>query len=207
MHVFVSQKTLSPVRWHEAFPDSVTVRTPSEVRGLAKGKGCVWLDFTSLTPADRQLWLVQCQDLKRPVIVLSNVPNDDEAIRVFSSGACGYCHVLAAVNQLREVALVVEHGGYWVGSSFIEKVLQLSAHHLSHAPEHEAFPFADLLTEREMMVAHEVAHGATNREIASSLDITERTVKAHLASIFSKTGARDRIQLVLMLNQLETTIA
>jgi len=207
MHVFVSQKTLSPVRWHEAFPDSVTVRSPNEVRDLAKDKGCVWLDFTSLTPADRQLWLAQCQDLKCPIIVLSNVPNDDEAIRVFSSGACGYCHVLAAVNQLREVALVVEHGGYWVGSSFIEKVLQLSAHHLSHAPEQDAFPFADLLTEREMMVAHEVAHGATNREIASSLDITERTVKAHLASIFSKTGARDRIQLVLMLNQLESTVA
>ncbi|WP_370277735.1 response regulator transcription factor [Pontibacterium sp.] len=205
MHVFVSQKPLSPVRWHQAFPDAITVRTPDEASAVARGKGCVWLDFTCLKPVDRQLWLEQAKALKCPVVVLSNVPNDDEAVHVFSAGACGYCHVLAAAQQLQEVALVVEHGGYWVGSSFIEKVLQLSADKLSQVPAPEECPYSELLTEREMMVAREVARGATNKEIASSLEITERTVKAHLASIFAKTGARDRIQLVLRLNHIASS--
>lgn len=205
MHVFVSQKPLSPVRWHQAFPDSITVRTPSEVSAVMRGKSCVWLDFTSLTAVDRLLWLEQAKQLCCPIVVLSNIPNNDEAVHVFGAGACGYCHVLAAVNQLREVALVVEHGGYWVGSSFIERVLQLSAGHMQDVIHTEEIDCSDLLTEREQMVAREVARGATNREIASSLEITERTVKAHLASIFAKTGARDRIQLVLMLNHFSST--
>ena len=45
----------------------------------------------------------------------------------------------------------------------------------------------------------EVAKGATNKEVARALDITERTVKAHLGSAFGKLGVRDRLQLVLRL--------
>ena len=205
MHVFVSRKPLSPVRWHQAFADAITVRTPAEAKVVLKGKSCIWLDFTCLDPAERQLWLQEAKALNRPVIVLSNVPNDDEAMHVYSAGACGYCHVLAAPHQLKEIALVVEHGGYWVGSTFIEKVLRLSADKLSGTTDAMDLSVNSLLTEREQMVAREVARGATNKEIASSLEITERTVKAHLASIFSKTGARDRIQLVLMLNQVSST--
>lgn len=205
MHVFVSRKPLSPVRWHQAFPDAVTVRAPVEVKNVLQGKGCIWLDFTGLDATDRQIWLKDASEIERPVIVLSNVPNDEEALRVYSAGASGYCHVLAAPEQLLEIALVVQHGGYWVGSTFIEKVLRLSANKLANTSGNMDYSLNGLLTEREQMVAQEVAQGATNKEIASSLEITERTVKAHLASIFAKTGARDRIQLVLMLNKVEST--
>ena len=54
------------------------------------------------------------------------------------------------------------------------------------------------------MVADQVAHGATNREIAQSLEITERTVKAHLSSIFRKLEVRDRVQLALAMNNIPT---
>jgi len=54
-----------------------------------------------------------------------------------------------------------------------------------------------VLTPRERDVAIEVAHGATNKEVAQRLNITERTVKAHLGAVFEKLGVRDRLQLVL----------
>jgi len=59
---------------------------------------------------------------------------------------------------------------------------------------------ADCLSEREVQVARLIANGASNKEIADRLVITERTVKAHLTAIFEKLGVRDRLQLSLRVN-------
>ncbi len=202
MHVFVSQKKLSPVRWHETFPDALTVRTPQEAQRLHQGEGLVWLDFTALSAAEKARWLQCTEQLQCPVVVLSNLPNDGESMQVFGAGAAGYCHVLATPALLKEIALVVEHGGYWVGAEFIGKVLKVSARHMQPVSCEGASFYTDL-TEREQMVAQLVAQGASNKEIAGSLGITERTTKAHLASLFAKSGARDRVHLVLLLNEHE----
>jgi DNA-binding NarL/FixJ family response regulator len=59
------------------------------------------------------------------------------------------------------------------------------------------------LSAREREIAHLVARGLKNRDIASQLSISENTVKRHLQSIFGKTGARDRLELaVLALSEL-----
>ena len=52
------------------------------------------------------------------------------------------------------------------------------------------------VTSREMDVLHLVADGLGNREIASRLYLSPRTVKSHVASLFRKTGARHRMDLV-----------
>ena len=57
-----------------------------------------------------------------------------------------------------------------------------------------------MLTTRERLVAEAIAAGKTNKEAARELDITERTVKAHLGAVFDKLGVRDRLQLVLLLS-------
>ena len=59
-----------------------------------------------------------------------------------------------------------------------------------------------VLTARERMVAERVAIGASNREIAEALEISERTVKSHLSSIFEKLAIRDRVQLALAVNRV-----
>jgi len=60
------------------------------------------------------------------------------------------------------------------------------------------------LSAREHQVAQAVARGGTNKEIARAMGITERTVKAHLSAIFEKLGVRDRLQLSLIVNGVET---
>ncbi|MBV5337679.1 MAG: response regulator transcription factor [Deltaproteobacteria bacterium] len=55
------------------------------------------------------------------------------------------------------------------------------------------------LTEREREVAVLVAHGECNKEIARELNIAERTVKAHLSTVFEKLDVRDRLQLAIHL--------
>jgi DNA-binding CsgD family transcriptional regulator len=55
------------------------------------------------------------------------------------------------------------------------------------------------LSDRESEVARLVAEGLTDRQIASRLFISERTVHAHLRAAFAKTGARNRVLLVVWL--------
>ena len=52
----------------------------------------------------------------------------------------------------------------------------------------------DSLTSRELEVLIQVANGMFNKEIANSLDISERTVKNHISNIFKKIGVFDRTQ-------------
>jgi DNA-binding NarL/FixJ family response regulator len=53
------------------------------------------------------------------------------------------------------------------------------------------------------MVAVHASRGASNKEIAAALHITERTVKAHISVMFEKLAVRDRVQLALKLNNVD----
>ncbi len=58
-----------------------------------------------------------------------------------------------------------------------------------------------LLSRREMEVAHLIAGGATNREIAAALFVAERTVKTHIEHILNKLGVGSRAQVAVWLTQ------
>ena len=53
------------------------------------------------------------------------------------------------------------------------------------------------LTQREILILKEVAHGLSNQEIADKLFISVPTVKTHIGHILAKTGSRDRVQAVV----------
>jgi two-component system nitrate/nitrite response regulator NarL len=57
------------------------------------------------------------------------------------------------------------------------------------------------LTRMEHKVAELVARGRANLEIAADLDIAERTVKAHLTSVYEKTKTGSRLSLALLINR------
>jgi two-component system nitrate/nitrite response regulator NarL len=59
----------------------------------------------------------------------------------------------------------------------------------------------ETLTKREREIADLIAQGQSNLEIAANLDITERTVKAHLSSIYEKTKTGSRLNLALLYNR------
>lgn len=54
------------------------------------------------------------------------------------------------------------------------------------------------LSERERQIAYYVARGMKNKDIGQELSISENTVKRHLQSIFTKTGAHDRLELAVL---------
>ncbi|PLW83790.1 DNA-binding response regulator [Kineobactrum sediminis] len=190
-------------RWREAFPAarvfSLIGDIPDEAARLQQ---VVWLDITGLDVAQRLSRLREVVASGYRVVVMSATPAEAEAFEALNAGAVGYCHVEAAPEQLREVALVVAHGGLWMLPELVQRLMSVSLRVMSRlAPEH---PELDALTARELMVAEQVALGASNREIAGTLDITERTVKAHLSVIFEKLHLRDRVQLALVMNNVPT---
>lgn len=134
------------------------------------------------------------------IVVLANVPDQAEALYALSLGALAYVHAYAAEETLREIETVISHGGVWVGNELLQKLIHVSTTLVSNQPDYVENQLAQL-TKREQEVAAEAAKGLSNKEIARILNITERTVKAHLASIFSNLKVKDRLQLALMLNK------
>ena len=64
---------------------------------------------------------------------------------------------------------------------------------------------ATKLTSRELDVLRLLARGSSNRIIARTLDISEKTVKNHLSSIYFKIGATDRTQAALYAQYVDLT--
>lgn len=201
--IFVSPGGAMRDRWREAFPNARVAESLDSVPSLCEASGCVlWLDASQLDEPERAATLRQAVAQDYRVVVMTPSPGEANAFRALSMGAVGYCHLEAAPRQLREIATVVEHGGIWMLPELVRRLMALSLRVASPpAPEP---PELDALTARELMVARLVAQGESNRGIAEVLEITERTVKAHLTAIFEKLKVRDRVQLALAMNNIVT---
>lgn len=132
------------------------------------------------------------------VVVASSRPHDEEGTKVLASGAVGYCHTHAPAPALSQVLQVVQAGEIWMGRSLVTRLLRL-VEARAGGNENETWDAA-LLTEREHVVARRAAIGEANAEIATALGITERTVKAHLSSVFEKLKVNDRLHLALLVH-------
>jgi DNA-binding NarL/FixJ family response regulator len=190
-------------RWREAFRGA---KAAKPVEGdLSKPAGLpqvVWLRLASNEDVAQQLARVPSALRGVPLVVLSDLPADEEALAAFAAGARGYCNTHATAAVLQQVAGVVLQGGLWIGQSLMQRLLGATARVPVPAAARADHPEAwmDALTEREREVARAVASGASNKEVARMLGITERTVKAHVGAVLEKLGVRDRLQLSLVVN-------
>lgn len=192
-HVFITQRLPSTAVWQQAFADA---KVQAGAAGLAVDIDILWLHLGSQEIASCLATLPR--PLNTKLVVLSDIPNDDEGLAALDAGAVGYCNASAAVDVLVQVADVVRQGGLWVGPSLLNRLLR-------HTTQNQARPrqnWAQCLTPREAEIARAASRGQSNREIATELGITERTVKAHLTVVFDKLQLRDRLQLSLHVHGL-----
>lgn len=195
-HSFVLQSGELLSRWVEAFPGAVAV--------AADGVGVseellLWVRLPQGQSPELLLGSIKRRaNVNTKLIALSDTPNDDEGLACLSAGASAYINTHASPEALRQVAEVVGQGGLWIGASLMQRLLRSSAALVATQPTTKNK--LHVLTGREREVAEAVARGDSNKEIAKQLNITERTVKAHTASLFEKFGVRDRLQLALSVN-------
>lgn len=124
-------------------------------------------------------------------------------------GACGADAWQAAAQRESEVAAAPVHlpvglraalsapGASSPASPMLASADRTSAGRVDHAPG--APPQWDrTLTRRELDVALLVVQGASNRDVASTLHVSVRTVEVHLGRVFRKLGARSRVELTVL---------
>jgi DNA-binding NarL/FixJ family response regulator len=203
VHLFLCNRGEALPRWREAFACVQVAELGLRGVGPFGQPPCVvWL---RLDPGADLASAVQHVDgsLKSlPLVVLSDLPTDEEALAAFSAGARGYCNTHAAPEVLQQVASVVLQGGLWIGQSLMSRLLSATARMAPLPAQQVSAPGAwiERLTEREREVAVTLATGASNKEIGRLLGITERTVKSHIGAILDKLQLRDRLQLALVVN-------
>jgi DNA-binding NarL/FixJ family response regulator len=147
------------------------------------------MDGIAATQALRQQ-LPDCQ-----VLMLTTFDDEEYIIKSLQAGASGYLLKDIPAADLAQAIRLTHAGIYQLAPSVAGKLIgQLTASAKSHPP---LPPPKHNLTERELEVLRLVATGATNREIALNLSVSEGTVKNHVSNILSRLGLRDRLQAAL----------
>jgi DNA-binding NarL/FixJ family response regulator len=132
------------------------------------------------------------------IVVFSAALSDDAELALFLSGVRGCCQRDIDPQLLKRVVVAVQEGELWIRRTLTHRLLdELAAR---AGPQCSAAFDVRLanLTEREQEISVLIGSGESNKQIARRLDITERTVKAHLTEIFRKLGITDRLRLALL---------
>ncbi|MBM7551176.1 response regulator [Thalassobacillus pellis] len=127
------------------------------------------------------------------IIMLTSFSDYDTVIPAIRAGANGYQLKDIDPDQLVKVIHKVYQGETMIDS---KAAAQLMTHVTGANHEREAERLKEL-TKRELDVLREIMQGKSNKEIATSLFITEKTVKTHVSNLFSKLEVQDRTQAAL----------
>lgn len=133
------------------------------------------------------------REARAAVIILTTYDEDDLMVRGLQAGARGYLKKDTDRTTLIDSIRAAAHGETLLTP---EAMARLLAHTSAPAKKGPTY-----LTERELEVLEGVAQGERNKEIAARLGITERTVKAHLTSIYNKFGVDSRAAAIAVASQ------
>ncbi|MGZ8630148.1 MAG: response regulator [Actinomycetota bacterium] len=134
-----------------------------------------------------------------PVIMLSTYENAPYVKRALSDGASGYLLKDATPEDLSQAINVAMTGS---GNVLSPRVIQNLFEEQQGGGTSDGRRNEYSLTQRENDILAQLAEGRSNREIAQSLFLSEKTVKAHLAAIFRKLGVTNRTQAAMMAVQM-----
>ncbi|WP_031009618.1 response regulator [Streptomyces sp. NRRL F-5727] len=134
------------------------------------------------------------------VLIITTFDLDEYAYDGLRAGASGFLVKDAQPEELLAGIRAVAAGDAVVAPSLTRRLLDTYVHHLpapGTGPTPED-PRLTTLTDREREILTVIGQGWTNTEIAERLHLAESTVKTHVGRILAKTGARDRVQAVIL---------
>ncbi len=159
---------------------------------------------TALLDDNRQL-LEQIEAHPAHILLTGTRWPDDKQVDALLHAASGYYDLSEPEIMLHKAIQHILQGDIWVNRRLVPKVIRsLIASRRSDDPpavQRHAAELLQSLSNRELDVAHMISIGESNKQIANALNISERTVKAHLTSIFKKLNVPDRLHLAILLKE------
>lgn len=128
------------------------------------------------------------------VVVITTFDLDEYVHGALRAGARGFLLKDAGPDLLVQAVRAAAHGDALIAPNVTVRLLAAFARTSGTAAPVQP---VDALTDREEQVLLTVARGRTNAEIASELFISLSTVKTHLASLMTKLGARNRVEVAM----------
>ena len=128
---------------------------------------------------------IRAQQPKMPVLVLTTYDSNADILRAIEAGATGYLLKDTPRDELFAAIRTASQGKAVLAPVVATKLLR-----------QRQMPAEEKLSARELEVLTLVARGASNKEIARTLHLSEATVKSHLIHLFEKLGVSDRTAAV-----------
>ncbi|MEU3571917.1 response regulator transcription factor [Kitasatospora sp. NPDC036755] len=136
-------------------------------------------------------------ELPTHVLVLTTFDDDDYVYGALRAGASGFLVKDLALETILDGIRVVAAGDALLAPGITRRLIGEFAARPEAAAAPPRRPVAGAVTEREREVLTLVGRGLSNTEIAAELTISVATAKAHVARLFTKLDARDRVHLVI----------
>jgi len=109
------------------------------------------------------------------------------------AGAMGFVLKGSTLTEMFEATEAVRHGELFITKQYASQVMG----GLRNRARQDEINRAIKLSVREKQILEHLMHGRTNREIADSLLLSEKTVKHYMTNMMSKLHARNRVELVI----------
>ncbi|MFJ8625202.1 response regulator [Kitasatospora sp. NPDC093550] len=137
-------------------------------------------------------------DLPTHVLVLTTFDDDDYVYGALRAGASGFLVKDLALETILDGIRVVAAGDALIAPGITRRLIgEFAARPAAGAADRPRRAVTGSVTEREREVLTLVGRGLSNAEIAAELTISVATAKAHVARLFTKLDARDRVHLVI----------
>jgi DNA-binding NarL/FixJ family response regulator len=125
------------------------------------------------------------------ILILTTFDLDEYVHDAIRAGASGFLLKDVDPDELIDAIRVLANGNTLLAPTALARLLK------HFEPRRPAPPQLEGLTERETEILRLIAGGHSNAELASTLVLSEATVKTHVSSVLRKLGVRDRVQAVI----------
>jgi DNA-binding NarL/FixJ family response regulator len=128
------------------------------------------------------------------VLILTTFDVDEYVYEALAAGASGFILKDVTRDELVYAVRTIASGEALLAPSITRRLIE---RFVRLTPSPASYEKVDLLTPRETEVLTFMGRGLSNAEIATTLVVSENTVKTHVGSVFAKLGVRDRVQAVI----------
>lgn len=136
-----------------------------------------------------------------PVIIVSGTEDPRYMRKAIDNGASGFIPKSAPTAVMMKAIQLVRNGGVYIPAEMIQKhasTTRLQANVPSQTLSNEIKEAASKLTTRQQEVLGLMGRGMSNKEIARELDVSDHTIKIHVAAVLRLFNATNRTEAVVM---------